>query len=82
MNGQDKHPGAVETILTPSQVKRLGQWAPSRQGRLKRLFLGVSKSRKQAIQFQCLDCTGEDTKAITHCGDRCCPLWHFRPFQP
>lgn len=69
-----------EHVLTPSQVKRLSQWLPSRQNAVKRLWSGKG-GRKLAIHLQCLDCCGEDVDAVRTCGDRCCPLWHFRPFQ-
>jgi hypothetical protein len=70
-------PGAA---LLPSQVKRLKHWLPSRHGAIQRLWSGKG-GRKLAIHMQCLDCCGEDVEAVRTCGDRCCPLWHFRPFQ-
>lgn len=66
--------------LTASQVKRLTQWLPSRQNMIKRLWAGKG-GRKLAINMQCLDCCGEDVEAVRTCADRCCPLWHYRPFQ-
>lgn len=80
MDPQNPTPNAAGTTLTPKQEHRLSQWMPSRQDRLKRLWQGKG-GRKLAIQFQCLDCTGEDIEAVRTCGDLCCPLWHFRPFQ-
>ena len=70
----------LETILTPSQVKRLGQWGKTRRRAVESLYRGVGSPRK-AIKYFCLDCVGEEIAAIRECGDRCCPLWHFRPFQ-
>jgi len=69
-----------ETILTPHQVKRLGQWKETSARLLKRCFLRSSTPRA-CIKAFCLDCCGEDKLAIRECGDRCCPLWHFRPYQ-
>jgi hypothetical protein len=66
--------------LTAAQVKRLAQWSPKRHSAIKRLWQGVG-SRPLAVRMFCLECVGEDTSAITECADRCCPLWHFRPFQ-
>jgi hypothetical protein len=66
--------------LTPSQAKRLTQWLISRRNMIKRLWAGKG-GRKLAINMQCLDCQGEDVDGVRTCGDRCCPLWHFRPFQ-
>jgi hypothetical protein len=70
----------LDGALTPAQVKRLSQWGITRQKAVKRSWQGVCSPRA-AIKVQCLDCCGEDERAITECGDRCCPLWHFRPFQ-
>lgn len=69
-----------ETALLPAQVKRLGHWGKSRHKALKRAWEGVCSPRA-AIKLQCLDCCGEDEVAVSECADRCCPLWHFRPFQ-
>ena len=66
--------------LSPYQTKRLAQWLPSRQPMIRRLWAGKG-GRKLAIKLQCLECCGEDTDAVRSCNDRCCPLWHFRPFQ-
>ena len=66
--------------LTEALAKRLTQWLPSRHGMIKRLWSGGG-GRKLAITMQCLDCCGEDVEAVRTCADRCCPLWHFRPFQ-
>lgn len=38
-------------------------------------------SPRAAIKLQCLDFCGEDVQSVADCGDRCCPLWKFRPFQ-
>jgi hypothetical protein len=67
-------------VLTPSQARRLTHWLPSRQNMIKRLWAGKG-GRKLAINMQCLDCCGEDVESVRTCADRCCPLWHFRPFQ-
>lgn len=66
--------------FTPGQVKRLDHWGKSRHKQLKRSWQGLCSPRV-AIRLQCLDCCGEDEDAVGCCGDRCCPLWHFRPFQ-
>jgi hypothetical protein len=65
---------------TAAQAKRLTQWLPSRQNSMKQLWAGKG-GRKLAIKMQCLDCMAEDIDAVRICGDCCCPLWHFRPFQ-
>jgi hypothetical protein len=70
----------LETVLIPQQVKRIGQWSPKRQNLVKRCFSGGA-TRATAIKLMCLDCCGEDVSVVRECGDRCCPLWHFRPFQ-
>ena len=67
-------------VLTPSEARRLAQWRPSRQNMIKRCWQGQA-GRKLAITMQCLDCCGEDVAGVRTCGDRCCPLWHFRPYQ-
>lgn len=70
----------LDTALSPSQVKRLNQWGITRRNGVKRAWSGHCSPR-HAIKMQCLDCQGEDEQGIADCGDRCCPLWHFRPFQ-
>ncbi len=35
----------------------------------------------EAIEGQCLDCMGFDTKGIAACADLRCPLHRFRPYQ-
>ena len=70
----------TDTTMPPHQVKRLGQWSQKRRDLIKRAWRGVCSPR-MAIRLQCLECVGEDVSAITECGDRCCPLWKFRPFQ-
>jgi hypothetical protein len=66
--------------LTAAQAKRLSHWSTSRHKAVKHSWQGVCSPR-QAIRLQCLDCCGEDEKGVAECADRCCPLWHFRPFQ-
>jgi hypothetical protein len=80
-NDSGKQLKAAPFAFTPSQVIRLGKWQQRHRKQLKRSWEGVCSPR-QAIKLQCLDCCGEDTVAIKECGDRCCPLWKFRPFQP
>lgn len=72
--------GVSERFLTRAQSKRLAQWKLSNRGGLLRAWKGACSPR-HAIKLQCLDCCGEDHAAIIECGDRCCPLWKFRPFQ-
>ena len=71
---------AAWEVLTPEQVQRLRNWNQSRRAQIKRLWARKG-GRKLAIHMTCLDCCGEDSQAVGQCGDRCCPLWHFRPFQ-
>ena len=73
-------PRLPEGVLVPAQVKRIGTWGKSVSGLLKRCYLRQASPR-QAIKAQCLDCCAEDKRAIRECADRCCPLWHFRPYQ-
>lgn len=70
----------IKTILTPKQEQRIGQRLKSSQNLFRRCFTGLA-TRNQAIKANCLDCMGEDKKGISECADRCCPLWHFRPYQ-
>jgi hypothetical protein len=67
--------------LTRAQEKRLGRWGTRYRNLVRRCWCGMASPR-QAIKAQCLDCQGEDRQAVASCGDRCCPLWRFRPFQP
>src|SRR5262249_25976159 len=66
--------------LTLAQTKRLSHWGSRHQNLIKRSWAGKASPR-EAIKCQCLDCCGEDMEAITECGDRCCPLWAYRPYQ-
>jgi hypothetical protein len=69
--------------FTPRSVRRLeaiGRDAPSLVGLFERAMSGRCSPRV-AIKAQCLDCQGLDRQGVATCGDRCCPLWHFRPFQ-
>lgn len=75
-----KRPTALGTVLTPSQTIRLGKWGVTRRKSLQKAWEGKCSPR-HAIKMQCLDCCGEDEEAIRTCGDRCCPLWHFRPWK-
>jgi hypothetical protein len=67
-------------LLAPLHVKRLVQWKPINRERIAKCWLKKA-SPKAAIRCQCLDCMGEDVNGIAQCGDRCCPLWHLRPYQ-
>ena len=73
-------PELPETILTPKQRVRLQSRGESVRNLFRKCFLKSAKP-KQAIKAFCLDCMVEDKSAIGECGDRCCPLWHFRPYQ-
>lgn len=69
--------------LTPGQARRLEairRDAPSAEGAFLRCYERKASPR-QAIKGQCLDCQGLDRQGVATCGDRCCPLWHFRPFR-
>lgn len=66
--------------LTLAQAKRLSQWGTRHQALIKRCWQSKASPRA-AIKAQCLDCCGEDLAAIAQCGDRCCPLWRYRPYQ-
>jgi hypothetical protein len=77
---QIAHPKPPETILLPGQVKRLTQWSKMRQKAILSAWQGVCSPRI-AIKHMCLECCGEDRIVIHECADRCCPLWHFRPFR-
>ena len=72
--------GSVASDLTPSQAKRLPKWGVTFQPMLKRAWKGKCPPRT-AIKLMCLDCVGEDKQAVADCGDRCCPIWMFRPYQ-
>ena len=76
-----KQSSRPETVLTPQQVKRLGRWGQTRRKAVQRAWAGTCSPRA-AVRLFCLDCCGEDVAAVRACGDRCCPLWRFRPFQP
>ena len=70
----------AETSLTTKQANRLATRGESVRSVFRKCFLNSANPR-QAIKAFCLDCMGEDKQAIGECGDRCCPLWHFRPYQ-
>src|SRR5579859_1445020 len=66
--------------LTLEQARRIFQWGAMHRKRLKSAWEGKASPRT-AIKLQCLECCGEDKAAIGGCGDRCCPLWRYRPYQ-
>src|SRR5437899_4723455 len=69
--------------FTPRSVRRLEiikATAPSLYKLFSRVATGKCSPR-MAIRAQCLDCQGLDRQGVATCGDRCCPLWHFRPFR-
>ena len=73
-----------EQNFTPRSVKRLEairKDAPSLVRLFDRAMAGKCCPRT-AIKAQCLDCQGLDREGVRNCGDRACPLWKFRPFQP
>ena len=72
--------GLPESVLTPHQHKRLASRGESVRSLFRKCFL-KSANPRQCIKAFCLDCMGEDKSAIGECGDRCCPLWHYRPYQ-
>lgn len=74
------NPPKVAGALTLAQAKRLSQWCTRHQGLIKRCWQ-YKASPRSAIKAYCLDCCGEDLAAIVRCGDRCCPLWRYRPYQ-
>lgn len=69
-----------ETVLTEGQLRRIGSRGSSVRNLFRSAFLRKSGPRA-CIKAFCLDCMGEDKKGIGQCGDRCCPLWHWRPYQ-
>lgn len=77
-------PSAPPNDFPPHQLsryeQRLSHWSDKRKPAIKRVWKGEGSPRN-AVKFMCLECVGESTEAITDCGDRFCPLWHFRPFQ-
>ena len=86
--GTVKPDGGATILLPPKQnfiprsVRRLEairRDAPSLVGLFERAMAGRCSPRV-AIKAQCLDCQGLDRQGVRTCGDRCCPLWHFRPF--
>jgi hypothetical protein len=67
---------------TSGRVRRLEaiqRDAPSPVRLFQRVLVGKCSPRR-AIKAQCLDCQGLDREGVRTCGDRCCPLWRFRPF--
>jgi hypothetical protein len=37
-----------------------------------------NKSRKSAVRLMCLECMGYDSREVTGCTDKNCPLYHWR----
>ncbi len=67
--------------LLPAQVARLEHhWQPRHRKLVGDCWRGRA-SLRAAIECQCLDCVGEDRQAVAECGDHCCPLWRYRPYQ-
>lgn len=66
--------------MTAKQEKRLAQWTIPRRAQIQKAWQG-KVSPRTAIKLQCLDCVGEDQKAITECQATACPLHAYRPFQ-
>lgn len=54
---------------------------PSRLKLFQNVYAGTA-TRNQCIRAFCCDCMGFDSAGIKNCGDRCCPIWRFRPYQP
>lgn len=83
--GTRRTPGFApqEQNFIPGAVRRLEtiKGAAPSLGRLFQRALAGKCSPRQAIKAQCLDCQGLDREGVCTCGDHCCPLWHFRPFQ-
>jgi hypothetical protein len=72
--------GTGDVFLDRVQVDRLARWKMPNRVLVRRAWLGKCSPR-QAIKANCLDCVNEECKEIAECGDRCCPLWRFRPYQ-
>ncbi len=69
--------------LLPRALKRLESIKRENPSKLA-LFRAVYErhaTRNQCIKAMCIECCGFDTVAVAECGDRCCPLWRYRPFQ-
>lgn len=73
---QDSSPG---TFRGSKLLHIIARDHPKLLGPFKRALSGVSSPRN-AIKCQCLDCQGLSVEAVKECGDRNCPLWHFRPY--
>jgi hypothetical protein len=82
---RDKRQGSKSLDLTglhPAQIDRLNRsWGVRNRKGVVACWRGKASPRS-AIAVQCKDCMGEALEEIGKCGDRCCPLWRYRPFQP
>jgi hypothetical protein len=75
-------PRSLEPIWLPGQAARLQSIQSSHSSltsHFTRAWSGKCSPRA-AIKAQCLDCCGLDRVAVAECADRCCPLWHFKPY--
>lgn len=61
------------------QKARIATRSPKDRNLLHKCFLRLV-GPMQAIKCLCIECQGGDRKGVTDCGDRCCPLWRYRPF--
>lgn len=77
---KSSHPKQNFVPRSVQRLEALRRDAPSLVGLFERAMAGRCSPR-MAIKAQCLDCQGLDREGVRSCGDRCCPLWHFRPFQ-
>ena len=74
------HTPPKQAVWTPRSHRLLQTVAKEHRSRLA-LFQKVYEGRSEAIKAFCLTCQGFDETGIRERGDRCCPLWHFRPFR-
>lgn len=68
-------------VWTPRTQRRLELTPTSHQDLFRKCWDGKA-AMIEAIQGMCLECQGFDKVGIAECGDRLCPLWKYRPYQP
>ena len=78
-SGASAAPGTPQAS-TQARARRLARWQHSRRNQVRQCWDGTASPRR-AIKVMCLECQGEDVAAVRECGDSCCPLWMYRPFQ-
>jgi hypothetical protein len=73
----------MSTPFVPRSQRRLEiiqRDKPSLAPLFERVYAGKA-AFLECIEAQCLDCVGLDKAEVASCGDRCCPLWHVRPYR-